>query len=796
MYKQKSILEKLSDKDLEEVFSDYKLSQNDYDFYFILDADELREYCMPLEVDNMKNLGVISDEQFIVEYLFHEKSGSVIFLDEYIDELDATRAFLDGTLNMHQNKELASRYSDELINLIYDLKENFDNKDDYFEEILTAYSFLQSISSGSFKKSLKRYMQLMSQSVLFEGNIKDQIIDNLLNSYKVNIEVLENIQEFLDDKSKSRENDIRALLKTFYLNNSIFNSYPEKKKIFYFISSRTSDIREIKKELISEKRDSIFDDETFELKNVNSIIRSKGQLFAFLVYSLTDKSEKEGIQDVLNRFNEKSMSYELIHSSENGRQKLLKELINDSKLSHDREIIENITVFDFKKSWEEAVLEIRNFEKLLRNANDGDTFKQISQLVKEVIDIANNVLVKQSGTQKEIKSFINPLNRELSIVENFTNYIHENKNNELRLDRGSDPIESTFSAFPILFEFPFFKEQIFPIFLATESEKITMSQEIYNLTTEVYKDFQNNLFAKTLYMLLLVKYQDPFRHYSSNFIVYSYIRDLVNDNMDSFDYHFPNGQLADFLVMGCWAARRSRKYKLSYELSMLGLKRFPKDPRFDFSLALTGYCWKYEYDTLERYEWSYQETFVDESGNKKKYYDLNQGRNVLHWCKRARNKCDFSDSSWRENESKYHLYNSILNLEAFIHTIVYKMEFENIISESEDMKEVKKALKKSKRGQKSLNIARNQIEELKNNLEEIKRKHKSSSNFKFPEYTHSEIFLSYYEILNKKWLEESYDYKEDKRSAIRSTRDIIRRFKNRGGLRKRCQKLLKDLKSI
>lgn len=813
MIKKDSILNQLEDFEIKEVIQDYTLKQKGYEFYFIMDADEIHQYCNPFDLNKDVELDVVSDEQFIIDYLFVHYKQNIIFVNEYIEELDKIRYFLNSTSDKIVMERTMDRYRNELVYWIQQLEENSEDPK-YRDKILQAYSFFLAISTGSYDNSKDKFLFIMSMPKSFEGRIKEESINNLLESYTSDRNLLEDIIEnHVNDKGSSRLLDVSAFLKTCYLNKKInivdrnSGNKNSKKKIFYYLSSRTTDIKGLKKKILEKE----FNNSLFEIKGVDTIIRTKAQMFAFLVYDLMSDSASEAFDKVLKRFKVKVESNELIFG-DNGRERLLTELVNKRERIQQRENIGSLTVHinrrkEIDEKEKEFHFNLDKFKKVIANYHKNKKSQLVlNQELVQVIDRAEEFFNKELDYDvnknilgNNILEYFNPFIEEIKILEGFSDFVnsHSKEKDKIEFDRGADPIESIFGAFPILYNFPFFEETIFPILCNIKEETLSVKENILDLIEALNRRTRLETIVGLLYLLLIVRYKDKNRDYSSNFIVFSFIYEnyifYKSGNQKDLDLERTKVNLSiNILLIGCWAARRSRKYLFAYKLSELGVKLYPDDPRFYYSLALIGYSWKYEFDTSKRYEWDYQ---LKQNGNKKAFFEKEGDNSVLGYCKLALTK--YKHKGNKASRSEYHFYIALLNLTAFVYIIKYKIKLEYCEARKLLVKDQKIYLSNIE-FQDYLVQARNLLDKMNDLLDSDTKSSTDGRKLNFPEYLHSEAFLRYYQILNQFHLQgEDYDAKLDCEEAIGIIEMALSYCeKGRPGLRKRCNNLLKRLEDL
>ncbi|MBS9462878.1 hypothetical protein KIM67_10680 [Flagellimonas sp. 389] len=781
-----SILTGLTKYEIEEISEDYFLQKvQGYEPYFVIDADEVDTYCRPFDTDINRNLGRVSDEQFIIEYIFSAYKERIIFVNDYHEELAKTCILLNSTSNKKKVKEQVEKYRENLEEIRESLKDvsNFEksgNRQEFLKKIIEAYSFLQFISNGNYENNLRKFRLLMSKQVSFEGRLKNNEIAEILSNYEIDSDLVNNILDDDLDKKESREIDIRALLKTYFLTKDSIKQ--NKKRIFYFVSSRTKDIKKIKEKIVT----SDYRKDVFNLNETKTLIRSKAQLFGFLIYNLMVGKETEALSRVFAKFDQKSDSLRIIYG-ENRRDYLLFSLIKNEK-KEKREILENLTIHyqkrkELEKENRKGIFNIKNFEKLLNSAVDKKDVVEIEKSLKQTLGLGEKLLLQEFGSDSlewtlgKIKDYINILDIDVNLIREFIDFIVDNEK-DLIFDRGADPIESIYSAFPQLFHHGFFDNRILPILQNVVHEKIPSSTELYKLTNYIVEENSiNDVLICSLYLMLIIMYKENERGYSSNFIVYSYVNSLLEKKSQKSIsiIEIPDVKLADIYAIGCWAARRSRKYKYAYSLSMRARDFFPDDPRFDFSLALNGYCWKYEFKTLERYEWSYEE-----------YYD--KENSILAFCESSIRKYQ----KLRQNERTSfanHFFISLLNLTAFCYVARYKSIYENLPNMDGS---IRNYLIPDVETQNLLKQARGHVEEIKNLI--TLSSDEEDKEASFPEYLHTEVFLEYFEILNNQYLNKNTNQNKQKlKSALQNIDFAIAKIHKRIGFKKRCISLRNKL---
>ena len=695
-----SLLNELTDEDIREIYYDYLLSKQNYEFHYVIDADEIANYCHPFSNKQDKDFGEVADEEFIIDYLFNTSKRKIIFLEDYFNELIGTRVFLLSSLNLNLLKETVNRYKHSFLDLIKEVEEVEKDKSEYIKKIIQHYSFLLSFSTGSYKNKLNKFNNLMAYpSINIEGQIKDSDISRFLSNYKRNDKLNTKIYKNFKFQTTSKLNDINALLKTYHLTNSTMNE--GKKKIFYFLSSSTEDIQSLRIKILNKEIENTNFIVEKLLSKSFSLIRSKRQLFASLIYQTFNNKDnptnytefRQTIKNLKKSFNNDTLKGKIRQLAQNQNQ--------------NKEIIENLTVLynnrkellkNGKENDNTFKISINNFERIIEIKKDYPSdvkiFEdQISNFIKKVDSSLDEEFGKKNLKKRydAIKQFMRHSIFETEVIDNFLLQLDSDKKyNEIKINKGDDPIESIFNVFPVLFEFDFYKKIFFPFLQEIKNLTVFDKKLLQKFTNnlDVIEASNNNIFPFILYLFLIVKYRDPSKNYSGNFFVYKRSKRLIQNYKSKIKYssneyikEIKKKELADIYAIGCWAAMRSRKYKFAYKLSKEAKEEFPKDPRFDFSLALIGYSWKYEVETEGRYEWSY-----------KKYYDggeVNKSSIIIH-CEEAIKK--FRDLKNYDNEDFIkNSFIALLNFTIFCYAAKYKSLHDNL--NQIDIREVKSFFK-------------------------------------------------------------------------------------------------------
>lgn len=769
--KSNSIFKRLTQDDIVELYYDYQLhnSEEGFDFYYVIDADELYDYCFPRRNTN-KNDSEIADEQFIIEYLFLSKDHKIIIIDDYLKEIFDLRSKLLSVSSLKYREDEISYHLNQIEELI-DINDIKYDSEEYFNKVNESLSYLMYISEGMYETNLSKLNDLLSNPIIYESRCKDIEIKKAFNSYKKNTENFNELLSFFHTKEISKHNDVNGILKTYFL-SSYFENH---NKIFYFLSSSTTGVTKIKEDIISIGKLIGSNNKPYGI----SLIRNKLQLFASLIFNTFEfeandiKHFTKILEKVANKLDSDNNDSELID--------LLKKNRNSTV-----EQIENYTIIKNrnKRREEEEVqiaLRVENFERLFRikkTSRDLKIFKDnIQRFINRINSIVENEinLIDLNKEYQETKILMKHLLFEMDVIDNFlANALY--KKEQIELDRGADPIESTFSAFPILFEYDFYSEKIFPALLNIEDNTITEGSIFTTLPRSCLNEDNSKTYVLVIYisyLLLLVKYEHPTRKYSNNFLVFNYIKELLSH------ISFSKKHKADIYAIGCWSARRCRKYKFAYDLSIDANKLFPDDPRFDFSLALIGYSWRYEYDTIERYEWDYKDYY----NNDLIFNSCEEG------IKKYKNNFDISIS----DTIKYS-YIALLNLTAFSYAAAYKNVLD-LIDKNHEKSIIKIALQGSP--QKYLKKSRVYINELKQLLDVEDSNNKGIKMSRLPEYIHTEVFLEYYELRNSIYFSREIRYRKKMIAALIDINSAIKSCgPQRIGLRKRCERLLDKLKSL
>ncbi|MFB6343068.1 hypothetical protein ACE1ET_15170 [Saccharicrinis sp. FJH62] len=808
-----SLLNDLDDDDIREIHKDYILSK-EYNFNYVIDADEIVDFCWPLRNDVDKDIGVIADEQFILEFLFLAKNIKVYFLNDYFNELINIRAFLLSTLNNQYTKDNIDKYIDVLQYYIENLDKNVENNDLFVKLVIQSYSFLLSISEGTIGNDIKTFNDLMaSPNINFEGKIKDLKINNYLEQYKKDLKLINKLYDFLQSKRKSKFHDINAVLKTYHLTKTSISN--NEKELFFFLSSSTMEVKSLRNTIFENRYENSFN--INKLPHSYSLIRSKKQIFAYLIYNLfgKDSFSSENKPDTIESFDRFFKTFKesihgfnehIIDKKESDRNFMLVNMLKESKFAN-REIIENLTIRYAERKYlnkidEKNKIKVEAIQRLFHYRPNQNEKNNLVLIFNNLLDKVNDVISSKFSTisifqeYKDIKNFVTHSLLEMNVFDEFLNKL-ESSISEVELDRGADPVESTFSAFPALFEYNFYKNILLPLLLKVKNETFGSSSELtkfINLKGNIEDLSKSNLLPYILYILTLVKYKSSGRGYSNNFLAYKYSQDLIKEKSQSihakkseitddnssgnFNLFKLEQELADIYAIACWAARRSRKYVFAYDLSKEAQNIFPNDPRFDFSLALIGYCWKYEYEKLLRYEISYSEYF-SETG---KGSILDYGNNAIEKFRKIK--------GYNTLEHLKFSFIAVLNFQAFCYVAKYKEVFEIRNSQSGRIR------LRGKKQQEFLLYSRQFMEELKQLFDITDNSEKRIKLQNFPEYIHTETFLDYYEIQNDLFFNRNFNLEKKLSCAIEDINLAIKNSTNRVGLRKRCIHLLNNLKNV
>lgn len=814
----KSILNELEEEDIQEIYFDYLRMKEGYVLNYVIDADEIHDYCLPFDKNIDKDLGEIADEQFVIQYLFGTKESKVIIVDDYLEELNNLQDNLLSTINAKVTKEAIQKY----IGTLKDFLKKIDNlrgeSEDYLEEVQKSYSFLLSISDGNYKIILSDLNNLISKSSVIEGVKDDKVISKSLKGYETDIRLINSIYKDFEHKSISKYNDIHGILKAYHLTKSyeesnkvIKDKKKERKELFYFISSSTVDIKKLRLSILKNKIE--YDQFCFGFlaKGRSSLIRTKSQIFAFLVYRTGNEDIDDSQKKPLKYVDFKNEIFRSIKKWDASGEH--KELADKLKLGRSINIEkgENLTIhlnrqnqkYEFGNN---STLKKDNFDKLLSYSTiyGNELKKSIEELIsKSTVFLENefgktnlNEVFERIRMLKKISRFEN------EVIETFLKGLNKSK---LEFDRGEDPIESIFNAFPPLFEYTFYKKNFFPVLEKIEKEQIT-SQDVIKLISQenIHRDF----YISVIYLLLLVKYKYPRGNYNSNFIAYSNIKILLKKKKNEMNNSRgrlginSNKNIKDLYALGCWAARRSRCYRLAYELSMEARKMYMNDPRFSHSLALIGFCWKYEYGTTGQYDWPYsneknviqRDYFIEQDKDyveeiiSKNYFTEEGNDSVIGHCEDGIQK--YKDMGVGKNKNYEYILNSyvaLLNLTAFVYVIKYKLLLKN----SDKNKVSSKKDFNRKKDHDFLIKARRHVLEMRNLFAQKKGEQKWKN---YPAYLHTEVFLEYYELRDQMKIEVIKSSFETKLSSAKRDIDYaIKKSKERTMLYEKCKILRENL---
>ncbi|WP_420601490.1 hypothetical protein [Flagellimonas sp.] len=796
----KSILNELEDFHIQELYFDYLRECQGYTFHYVIDADEIHDYCHPFTKKPNKDLGVVADEKFVMEYLFRNKENKAIILEDYFDEITRLRGFILSTLKREKDRESIEKYKQTLVDFLQGLHKYEKKEDDdaYLKDVLKAYSFLLLISTDTYKVELSDLNHIMGGEIRVEGWIKDPQLSKYLGSYEMDYAFNKAIFDSFERKERSKADDVNAILKTYHLTRSYWEEAtqePErteqeeiKNRIFYFVSSSTKDIQTLKNSIL---KNELSDDKFCfgVLKNNKAtLIRSKSQIFALLIYSTLHPKDKDENPIDFTDFSKRIRQLIKKWDSNKEYKDLFKRLKQRGDLNI--ELIENLVIYHKKNegALSQGKVDALDYEKFKYFLSKYGVYgNELRNKLKGLIQKANGLLKVEFGPidmlseYEMIKRYLELTEFEMEIIRGF---IEKLKGSELEFDRGEDPIEGVFNSFPPLFTYPFYKQSLFALLKKVEKTKISSDEILAIIRPE---EVLHRFYVFVIYLLLMIKYRYETRNYKNNFIVYENIKKLIKDyeeNMEkspqSFRFEKDYELVKDLYAIGCWAARRSRHYKYAYDLSDKALNKFSDDPRFNHSMALIGFCWKYEYDTTNQYEWSYEN-----------YFESDGEKSVLGHCRKAKEK--YEEIGVTKNKELNYLvdnYISLLNLTAFTNIIKYKLNLEKKRADDNPME--------------ILTEARDLINTMKSvyvswNSDESETKRTSSWN-DYPSYLHTEVYLEYYELLK---LEKTIGMDNDSftvklSSALRDIDIAAQRCKELGknALNKRCEHLKSKLKQL
>ena len=809
----RSILSSLDDSDLREIYCDQILKLNGYKFTYIVDADDIAMYSHPFQKKNDRDLGEVSDEQFVIEYLFNNGKNKVVILEDYFEELIRTRQYLSGAINVSKLQALIRDYDNSLESLIDNLgsKEISKKDHEFLRQVLMYYSFLQSYASGNFKNKLSKLNNLLaSDSILFEGSPKNnnntQFLRKHLSAYKYDRTLTKFLFDQFQFPNKSKLNDINAILKTYHLTKSVLKK--RHKHVYFFLSSDTEDIQTLRSKILNKT----YDHEQFRIENFYftsySLIRSKKQIFASIIYEsfprdtnkafLSFPGFKEELKGIIKKLDSKK-----------GKSTLNKNF--QESIVQNKELIENIAILQNTKNRklsqknnqeDQELLETQNF---LGKENDQRHLQKRSEEKIRSFLLHVDRIVGQEFKRTNLKDWLRNTQFylrlsvfEIEVLKDFLRGIESKKDNLYYVDRGDDPIESIFAAFPHLSEFDFYRDSLHKLLSDCNNNLTIRKTKLREFldSLEMTDELNHQVLAFVLYLLLLVKYKDPKRQYSSNFFVFKRAKKIIqtysnldydkSNNTKSSTILFKEGEkkLADFYAIAAWAARRSRKYLFAYEYAQKGKSIFPSDPRFDFSLALTGYSWRYEFYTEGRYEWDCEDYFPENSSPTKS--------SILDHCENAIFK--FEALLNKNNHYFIENYLALLNHTSFCYSAKFKSIYEEACVMSET--ELRNTLSQ-KEVQNLLINSRNTLVKLKNTFMSNPTIQKQAVFANYPEYVHTEVFLELYEICNTQVIKKIIN--QDKlEHALRDINYAIKSCDktNRQGLKLRCQKLLERLQGL
>lgn len=682
-FKNKSLLELLTSKEVEELIIEQKFVEKGYKIHYFIDHTDISKYVFPFglvpnetydEREN-KSVEVVTDEQISYDYLINIRKEKLILFDEHKEELEGLKRKFERIRNFGieivDSFKIQSEYFESLSKGKAITFEDWSKNQQLSSELNV--SLLISIALGSIRGSIQNLNKLTEERIIYKNEDyaklgfetvitdinqcrpkekTDELFKNLIDSYT------DTPQRLIAKYQKCKVYDRLLCINSKGKNN---------KEIFLLLSSAKS---------INERLPKLANDLGFglEIESMSfNTIRTIQQIYLQLLLKEDDNKidELTKIRDILvlkeneNSFNTREFLTEVV----------VKRF--QEKLTILRDSYENTSL----------LLKIDNYKQLFKEALQKKEIGDLKILSESILELLR---ISESSMELERLKSINLYELEFErdcnqILKSAIDNISYGKGS-LSAFGGKDYIENVYHTIPFVFHnkgsdrFKMIIDKI--VSLATEaiddnfSSKKLINSINESFTLLYYKTLPNE--EERIVMLLILMMIGRNDKYNSDELAYEWLKEMFSTKSISDNW------ISDFKFIESWVCRRIKKYDESIRIADECLK-VNNDPRFYHSLYLSYYC-------------LYRE---NEKGG-------------IEYLKKSLMNCKMSYEIYQgQNSNSLSIKKSIianLNSLAYLNTLIYRES--NELTYLED--------------------ARTKLDELK----------KSEPNFnRFPEFLHTEALL-------------------------------------------------------
>lgn len=608
-HEKNSLLHKLREKEIQQIFTDHALYYT-VNYTFFIDADDILSYIDPYGLiynkNGSKEIDDLADNFYAINSLLEHKRGKVYLFNEYSEELD-----------LHKKK----------FNEIFVKSENFievlseKNKLISTSEIRSYISKFFSEIYFILKRRGKSFYDIY-EDIFYDEKVKEN--HKLEESYFDNEEIfleeehrerIELIYDLFPKKAKGYSSlvDAICIYKIFLLNQIS----PQRTRYIYFSSANKS------KNIFNKISTKINNSEWSWLKEIMKdnpeeklfFYRNNKYNFGYIIYRILSK--KIGSSN-----NAKSVFKD--YCKKKSEDSIIIDLLNEK-----REYLENLSIFtDCKLSSEELKYSTKNEKNIDHLLSEIENLKELTEIKK--IDFIKEIIFT-TGLVQELYAYL--------------------KGHDLKIDRGLDNIISLFNTLPPLFalneyilvenKYKKFQDEVedfiaYASFSTEDKNRISVSTVLSFLNTYrdngEKKEFNLSEISNLLiiFLLILIKYTSD-EGEDSNFLAYKYcdsyerqIRRRIDtyklkENEYTLEIKESEFLLRELAVLKVWSLRRRGQYyssmvlKFSDKIHADLIAKYPNDFRFKLSSFLSRVNYLYYYKDFHKSNLNRVNIYVEEA---------------------------------------------------------------------------------------------------------------------------------------------------------------------------------------
>ena len=602
MAKFDNILDDIGTKVIDEVLSDYKKKYLDEkEVIYVMDPDDILNFCFPygtetsLDVNTEKKSIYLGQELNALNYILDKKI--VVILDEYNDEI------------LESVGKIYSTFSNEKLFKTIVKKESFK---DLIEAIKENRGFLYAFMKIASISSFTKYKEILSKDLFIENknnvNYKRKtevdslklilakakvpdliIVKKIYDSYLKSLTKIQMTKHDSIDSSNKYSNFRKSLLRDIIAINrvSILNGFDSNYHFIYHSSTPTK----------TNKIISLFEKEHKEHKQEINFWRDKSH--SYLKYWLNPFTFEERIPLIDALIELASKPGKLSKKKANPQFKEIEESLND-KNAKKRDDLEDSFIINCLNNNNETlgilnkITDIDNLDNVALNELNNELSSAVEKFNNELLIFEKDFLKDRI---KEVNLYYT-LSEEVNIFlgKNF----RESEQNQVVVTNnlGKDLIRGAFHHLPIALFIDYDEDSykrsfgtVCQIVLAIIKRGSLNKSHILQLIVDDERDSANDEVKELTNLLLFLFFNN----------LNGRPDDEVNKYFIDFDYIIgTKGNQSDWYYMYVWILRRCRDYSKSLEVALLAEKKFPNDPRFIHGECLANICLMEDNNKLDK----------------------------------------------------------------------------------------------------------------------------------------------------------------------------------------------------